>query len=322
MLEFIFDESRILFPLELLFNDESRQQPKRRVLLNGWRLLPKDFHSLARICSHLIELHIDHCSFASESLEGIRGLTQLAVFSMRSTIPITSPTAQVFGSWTGLVNLDISENRVDLSSISVIAMTCKRLRVLCLEACEGLDDVCLSRLGDMVQRFHVLKEISLLRCPDIRDEGVLALFQTAINGCTHISLGCTNCSTLGIVSLRRKTSTLRSLDVLQLQLTPSAFEWIAEGCSQLTYLNCSGCRALDDHSLFTIAKRCRQIQSIDVSSCGRLTDEGISRALLEGTPNLRYYRIPYLIRYSSAVDTQTSVTSSPFRVRLPERLPY
>ena len=285
MFEFIYDEKDVVFSNELLFEGEfSRPVPRQRVILNGWKLSPFDFQDIGRICSQLLELHIDFCLFSTQSLESIRGLTQIKFLSMRKTVSITRNVAQIFGSWSHLEKLDISENPVESQSFSVISVTCRKLKILWMQACEGLDDICLNRLGEMMLRFRALKQVYLDDCTSFQNEGVLALLQNALN---IISLANTKCSTLSIASLRKKNPTLTHLDIQRLEVTSSAFEWIAEGCPHLSYFNCSGCRALDYDSLHMIAKGCPSLQTLDVSSCDRLTDDGIARALLAMDRELR-----------------------------------
>lgn len=288
MFEFVYDEEDVAFSTDLLFEGEfSHPVPKKILLLNGWKLKAFDFREIGRICAQLLELHIDFCSFSAQSLEAIRGLTLVKSLSMRKTIPITRTIAQIFGSWSNLQRLDISENQIELPSISVIALTCRKLKILWLQACEGLDDICLNRLGEMVLRFRALKQIYLDDCTSFQNEGILALLQNAMNICTHISLANTKCSTLSIASLRRKNPSIAYLDIQRLDVTSSAFEWIAEGCPHLSYLNCSGCKALDDEAFLAIAKSCQGLHTLDVSSCDRLSDEGVARALMEMGDKLR-----------------------------------
>lgn len=289
MLEFVYDEKDVVFSTDLLYEGEfCRPVPKQIVLLNGWKLSAFDFKEIGRICAQLLELHIDFCLFSAESLESIRGLTQIKFLSMRKTTPITRNVAQIFGSWRSLQKLDISENEVNLQSISVIALTCKKLKILWLQACDGLDDICLNRLGEMVLRFRALKQIYLNNCVCFQNEGVLALLQNAMNICTHISLANTKCSTLSVASLLKKNPSITYLDIQRLEVTSSAFQWIAEGCPHLSYLNCSSCQALDDEALIAIAKSCQALQTLDISSCDRLSDDGIARALYEMDDQLRY----------------------------------
>lgn len=67
-------------------------------------------------------------------------------------------------------------------------------------------------------------------------------------------------------SPRRYTRRLESLSVSRVEkITDNGIAWLTKGCTQLTYLNLSGCVDVTDVGLRHVALRCRILRSLHLS---------------------------------------------------------
>ena len=70
-------------------------------------------------------------------------------------------------------------------------------------------------------------------------------------------------------------TSLISLDISNLNLSVSAFEWINEGCHFLKNLDLSKSAELDDATLILISKKCRFLEKLILTKCTKISDNGI-----------------------------------------------
>ena len=71
-----------------------------------------------------------------------------------------------------------------------------------------------------------------------------------------------NLTSLAVTALRNKMPGLLYLDMSEMKLVQTCFEWITEGCTQLQVLILSKCENLDDDALMRIGAKCLHLQKI------------------------------------------------------------
>ena len=76
-----------------------------------------------------------------------------------------------------------------------------------------------------------------------------------------------------MITLSRKDLVSRITDVSLLA--------IAEGCSNLKFIDISGCEMITDVGISWLAKGCKYIEYVNVSNCTKITNVGL-RYLSEG----------------------------------------
>ena len=297
---FVYDIKQLTFPVSLLYEDEFLQTiPRRTHHLAGWKIPSKIFTILFQMTPGIVELDIDFCIFTVEGLASLKGCKTLNKVSMRNTILIDKRVSNLITSWTALHTLDISENAVQLIAFQQMSFSCKALKVIFCESCAGLDDLCLTRLGDLAQRHKTLTEIYLDSCKGFTDEGLLSLMAGACPYITTLSFAHTNCTTLSMAAFSKKNTSLRCLNISSLKLSSSAFEYIAVGLPQLCTLDMSHSPFLDDLSLLTIAQKCRFLTHLNISHCTALTDQGMQKIFLEMSKTLRVLNLSEVVTVGS-----------------------
>ena len=226
--EFAFRESDCEFPLKMLYQDYLYTSPKINLLLTGWYLPECAFTAIAEHCKHAKSINLDYSHFDPYQLEKLRGLSKLQSFSMQAVCTIDVSIIKIFASWPSLTELNISECRVNLEAFKTMALTLKRLKILKLSKCPGLNDFCLSEIAQMMQRFRFLRCLDFSYCTDFSDEGMLVVLNAGPNMLTSINYsGCTCITSLSIAGLRKRMSVLDSLDLSHVTLTQSANTFIS-----------------------------------------------------------------------------------------------
>ncbi len=279
-LEFAYDLDSIILPECLCFFDFLSMKPADKMDLRGWMVNK----SLFRVAgengrNNLGTLLLDDSiGFTVQMFELIRGFQKLKVLSLASTgMDITFQAAQILGSFPRLMELNISYCRVDITSFSILCNTCQNLRQLICQSCPGLDDYCLQALAACMQRFRRLQSIDLSRGLEYSDEGFLTVLGATPKLLTRLNMSnSTNLTSLAITALRSKMPGLLHLDMSEMKLVQTCFEWITEGCTQLQVLILSKCDNLDDDALVRIGTKCLHLQKIVVNKCDKLSDFGVS----------------------------------------------
>ena len=280
-LNFVFDLDGIIIPEKILYDDYSATKPAAKVNLSGWIVNKGLFRSLQEKCKGAVqELSLEDCVGLTVSmLETVRGAPKLRMLNVsHSGIELTFQAAQILGSLSRLVDLNISGCRVDISSFSILCNTCQALKSLTCQACPGLDDYCCQALAACMQRFRRLQCIDLSRGIDYGDEGYITVLGATPKLLTKLNMSNTTVlSSLAITSLRQKMPALTYLDMSEMKLGQSCFEWLTEGCVNLETLILTRCENLDDIAITNMGSKLHRLQKIVFSHCTKLTNEGVTK---------------------------------------------
>ena len=278
----VWEQPSIRIPEKLVYDDYRGAKGGVKVDLRGWLVSRGLFTRLAKNGSRqtLEQLRLDDTiGLSVELLSNIRGFQRLRVLSLRASIIVSFEVATLLGSFSKLMELDISDCQVDFKSFTVISQTCQMLQSLIVQNCPGLDDYCMQALAQCMQRFRRLKRLDFSRASgDFSDEGVLSVLQAAPKLLTSLALSNIKClGSLSITGLRTRMPSLTSLDLSSYaNLTQTAFEWVAEGCRSLTSLDLTKSAEFDDGALIKLGGSCRFLKKLLLSSCTRLTDIGVA----------------------------------------------
>ena len=278
-LEFAYDLDAIKLPEKLCFNDFLSTVPASHIDVSGWMINYSLFACIGSNCkesaSHIILS--DTLGFTVKMMEKLRGFKKIKKLYIDNTgIDITFQAAQILGSLSKLMDLNISGCKVDITSFSIICNTCQQLRQLTCQACPGLDDFCLQALAACMQRFRRLHSVDLSRGIGYSDEGFLTVLGATPKLLTRLNMAnCTNISTLSMTALRASMPALVFLDISNLKLLQSTFEWVSEGCTNVETLLMTNCVYLDDVALIRFGKKCLKLKRLDISRCDKVTDKGV-----------------------------------------------
>eukprot|EP01033_Poteriospumella_lacustris_P007676 gene7676-5518_t len=249
--------------------------------LSGWKLETEFFrHFSSPQFDALYGLCLDHCTgFTLDHLRllrGHKGLKRLSLMGM--TVTIDREVDEILASLRSLVFLNVSECTVDNTNTSLLALSqsCSMLKTLLMTKTKGVDNYVLNNLAGCIERFRSLQVIDLTGSPDFSDEGLLVLIQASGSILTELRIDhCRQLTTLSLASLRGRMSALQVLGISYLLIGQTAYEWITEGCRSLTSLNLSKASEMSDEILIKIGRWCRQLQHVNLSNCGQITDGGI-----------------------------------------------
>ena len=254
-------------------------KPAKEIDVSGWIVNMALFNCIGSKCKETTQsiLASDAIGFSVAILEQIRGFKKIRKLHINNTnISITFQAAQILGSLSKLMDLDISGCRVDITNFSIICNTCQNLRSLTCQACPGLDDYCLQALAACMQRFRQLNSVDLSRGLEYSDEGFLTVLGATPRLLTRLNMAdCGNVTSLSMTALRTPMPALMFLDVSNLKLMQSTFEWISEGCTNIETLIMANCTTLDDAAMVRFGKKCLKLKKIVISRCDKLTDKGM-----------------------------------------------
>lgn len=280
-LQYKFEEETLTFPKSLLFNDYLCTHPAQVVDLKGWHVSQSIFAIIKSDCNSSSKVLIldDVVGLSEECFESIRGLSQLRNISLQriNNCPITGAIAQVLGSFKLLKNLNMNDCQISAEVCVIISQTCSNVKTLSLVRCNGINDSGLHALGQMIQRFRKLEKIDLTGCPDIGDNGLLDFCVAGTGILTELSISnCRQLTTTALAGLRTKMPELKKLNISNMCLGNTIYEWLTEGCRYLTHLDVSNSPELDDAGLARIGRWCRHLASFNASKCMEITDYGVA----------------------------------------------
>lgn len=269
---------KLLIPKKLLFRDYLYTKPQDHIDLKNFHVNKELFDVINIRCRSVVKtLRLDHVIGLNIDLfSTLRGLPVIRKLSMQKTLQIDQTVAVMICSFKFLVDLNISECEVTAKAFVQMSQSCQRLEVLTCCNCPGLDDFCLVGIAACVQKFRKLSSIDLSKSKDFTDEGILRLLGSGTNILKKILLtGCKNLSSLTLAGVRQRMSALENLNLADMILGQSAFEWIAEGCRNVRVLDLSRSVELDDVALTKIGQRCSSLTDLNISRCPKVSDIGI-----------------------------------------------
>lgn len=164
-----------------------------------------------------------------------------------------------------------------------MSTTCKNLKKLHMRKCTGFDDFCCQALSKLVQRFRKLENIDLSGTQSFSDEGALVFLNSGHNIFVNLNFtGCRNMTSLAMSVFRNKMSVLHNLEINNMLISQSSFEFLSEGCRWLRSINLSRSHEFDDVALILLGKRLPFLQRLNIATCVKITDVGII-GYFEGT---------------------------------------
>ena len=278
ILKYEFDIRNLNIPRKLLYDDYVCNTPAKAVDLRNWPVNEDLFREISMINKTKTEvLRIDNAFGVSiHHLMYLKGM-KFSVVTMANTIQIDVKASHLIASFSRLTELDLSGNKVDEHSISVLSQSCSLLKRLTLRKTIGLNDFAMQQIAAWIQRFRKLGKLDFGGSNDFSDEGALAVITAGPNILNSLTLtGCKSISSLAIAALRSKMSGLEVLEISAMPFSSTAFEWIGEGCRNLRVLNVSLNPEFNDRALIAIARKCHLLEHLDISFNAEVTDGGIS----------------------------------------------
>lgn len=277
--KFAFDTSDLKIPQKKLFQDFLCLRPLKRLNFEGWALSPALFAAIPTVTKYVTQINMgDAVGLDENSLMYLKGLPKMRVFIARGALEFNEPIGRIIASWSVLIELNIDGCRVNIEAFKVLSTACSNLKTLSCSRCPGLDDYMLICIADLVQGHRRLATIDLSKNSDFTDDGALIVMVQGANVIANLNISnCRRVTSLPITGLRKKTATLKTLDLSGLSLGQSAFEWLPEGCVYLENLNVSRCINIDNSALYMIGRRCRHLKTLNLSRCIKISDDGIVR---------------------------------------------
>nr|CAB3450449.1 unnamed protein product [Digitaria exilis] len=194
--------------------------------------------------------------------------------------------------FSGALELDLSQSPsrsfypgVIDDDLDVIAGSFRNLRVLSLQNCKGISDVGVAKLGDGLLSLHTLDvsrciKLSDKGCNSITDAGVSAL----ADGCHHIKLlDISKCNKVG---------------------DPGVCKIAEASSSRLLSIKLLDCSKVGDESIFSLAKWCRNLDTLVIGGCRNISDASIKALALACYNSLRSLRMDWCLKL-----TDTSLRS-------------
>lgn len=197
------------------------------------------------------------------------------------------------------------ETKKDLPSADqAISVGSKKIKVLSLSYCKALTDDVMHHIANNAN--ETLECLSLTRCTTITDIGFQHWTYRTFPRLTNLSLkDCTFLTDKAIISVANAASHLETLDLsFCCALLDTAVEVLCLGCQNLKSLDLSFCgSAVSDSSLVAISLHLRNLKTLLVKGCIRVTRAGVD-ALLSGFSPLTHINISQCV-YPGNVPAQT-----------------
>ncbi|KAG9151164.1 hypothetical protein Leryth_002733 [Lithospermum erythrorhizon] len=242
----------------------------------------------------------------------------LAELDLSNATELTDLAAAAIAVAKNLEKLSLARCKlISDMGIGCIAVGCKKLRVVCLKWCLRIGDLGINLIALKCKEIQVLdlsflqitekclpyilklqhlKELILMGCPGIDDEGLITLEQ----GCKSLEIldiaNCQNISHVGLSSLTNGSDHLRQLSLsyghrvtmdlaksLQhfpylrsikldgCQVTSSGMKSISECCTSLEELSLCKCAGVTDEGLSAIVQKQNGLQKLDITCCHKIT---------------------------------------------------
>lgn len=189
------------------------------------------------------------------------GITDKGIASLASGLP-------------SLQFLDVSYCRkLTDKGLSSIAKNCRDLRALHVVGCRFVTDALLSALSVNCSN---LEELGLQGCSNITDSGLTVL----VEGCKRLKqLDLNKCSNIG----------------------DGGISSISKACSSsLMTLKLLDCYKIGDESILSLARYCKNLETIIIGGCRELSDESITQLASECHDSLKNLRMDWCLNVTDA----------------------
>lgn len=203
------------------------------------------------------------------------GFKSLKLLNLQNCKGITDAGIASIGSGLcSLQSLDLSYCRkLTDKGLSAVAEGCQDLRSLHLAGCRFVTDGTLQALS---KNCHNLEELGLQGCTNISDSGITDL----VNGCQNIKFldlnKCSNIGDIGVSSVSKScSSSLKTLKLLD-------------------------CYKVRDVSILSLAKFCKNLETLIIGGCRDISDEPIKQLAASCKSSLKYLRMDWCLNISDS----------------------
>ncbi|XP_059633301.1 uncharacterized protein LOC132276066 [Cornus florida] len=183
--------------------------------------------------------------------------------------------------FTALHELDLSQSLsrsfypgVIDSDLSVIANGFTGLRVLNLQNCKGITDTGMAAIGCGLSS---LQSLDVTNCRKLTDKGLSAVAE----GCPDLrSLHLAGCKFVTDATLQVLSKNCHKLEELGLQgctnITDSGLTVLVSGCQLMEHLDINKCRNIGDTGISNVSKACSySLKTLKLLDCDKVGDESI-----------------------------------------------
>ncbi len=197
------------------------------------------------------------------------------------------------------------------TGIANITANLKQLASLDIAYCKSITDAEVTLIATDLPN---LTSLDLSHCPLIGDAGIrsiatnLHLTSLNVQGCTQITdagiksiaihmrsltclnlRGCRKITDEGIKSIVNNLPQLRELTLADIAISHTSLERIADKMHNLTSLDISRCKQVNDNTLRTIAREMPRLTCLNLSYCDNITNDGL--IYLADMTNLRHLNL-------------------------------
>ncbi|CCH45942.1 F-box/LRR-repeat protein 2 [Wickerhamomyces ciferrii] len=231
---------------------------------------------------HIIELDLSNCrKVRDDVVERLIGWKNKPGVSASQQQQSVSNGYALEGPVPGMEEFDNHEASIG----------CANLKILNLGYCKHLTDRSMYHIA--LHANDRIESLDLTRCTTITDAGFAYWAYQPFPNLRKLKLSdCTFLSDKSIIAITSSAQGLHSLDLsFCCALTDVSVEVLCLGCPGLKHLDLSFCgSAISDSSLLAISLHLRQLESLVIKGCVRVTRAGVD-ALLSSSLPLRYLDI-------------------------------
>jgi F-box/leucine-rich repeat protein 2/20 len=240
-------------------------------------------------CRHLTELLLNNCvkitdaafDFDASVFVPLYGCLSLEVLSLQGCPQVTgSVVVSVRKQCANLKYLNLAQCKQIVAPEIMHVFECTQLKSLNLAYVEAVSDRSFELLPavHLVQNSGVqvnlgLQELNLGRC-SITDE---TLFRVAVlRNLEQLRLQwCSGITDAGIRAVVEHCPLLKVLDLKNCQITDEALQSVAARCRNLLSLNISWCTGVSDQGVVLVAELCTALEEVNMVWCSNITDASV-----------------------------------------------
>ncbi|KAL7132184.1 hypothetical protein ABFS83_12G055000 [Erythranthe nasuta] len=237
---------------------------------------------------------------------------------------------RIAARFTRLSELDLSQSLsrsfypgVTDSDLSVIAAAFTSLRLLNLHNCKGITDKGLSAIGSglpclqsldvsycrkltdkglssVAKGCHGLRALHVMGCRFITDS-LLSALSLNCNNLEELGLqGCTNLTDSGLTVLAEGCKRLKHLDLNKCSnIGDIGISNVSKACSSsLRTLKLLDCYKIGDDSILSLAKYCKNLETLIIGGCRDLSDDAIKSLAFACYGSLKNLRMDWCLKVS------------------------
>uniref|UniRef100_A0A0D9WRX6 F-box domain-containing protein n=1 Tax=Leersia perrieri TaxID=77586 RepID=A0A0D9WRX6_9ORYZ len=239
------------------------------------------FKAIGRCCAKLQAVNIKNCARVGD--QGVSGLVCSAAASLAKVrlqgLSITDASLAVIGYY-GKAITDLTLARLPAVGergfwVMANALGMQKLRCLNVSSCPGVTDLALSSI---VKYCPSLKQISLKKCSQVSDgrlkdfaESAKVLESLQIEECNKVTLVGILAFLLNCSPKFRALSLVKCNGIKDICSAPAQLPL----CKSLRSLTIKDCPGFTDASLAVVGMICPQLENVDLSGLGAVTDNGI-----------------------------------------------